>query len=151
MTDEDVYFEIHDAGDFLRVKPLYRHSYNSSDSDWDKNWVKVNIEIKVGFFTGNFSCDFMTFDFESFYNQFVLLYDDLNGSAEFTNLESNLELKIKGDGIGYFKLTGLAYDGYMYGENKLSFHFDFDQTQIKEIEKQLYYIIKKYPKIDDLK
>lgn len=148
MIDGDTYFEIQDAGNYLRIKPIYRHSYNSSDHDWDKNWIKVNIEIKVGSFTGNFLCDFMTFDFESFYNQFVLLYDDLNGSLEFSNLENNLELKIKGDGIGHFKLMGLAYDGYMYGENKLSFRFDFDQTQIKEIEKGLYQIIKMYPKIE---
>src|SRR5690606_4933969 len=102
IESEEMYFEIVDAGDIVRLEPLELIKY-CSDLDWDKNWIKTKVVVKSGKFSGQYWGEFMTVDFEKFKQELSRLYDNLNGTANFNDLEGYLELKIIGDGIGHFE------------------------------------------------
>ena len=74
----------------------------------------------------------------------------LNGIATFHTLESQVEIKIVGDGIGHLKAECEVMD-YAGTGNKLVFEINFDQTHIPKILNQLEKITKKFPKIGELK
>ncbi len=141
MTTDELYFELFDGGDLVRLEPL-ELQYQDSEHDWDKNWIKTLIAIRGGAFSGKFQADFMTVDFEKFKQELTRLYDDLKGSTSFYGMEDYLELKIKGDGHGHFNVDIIACDGL---GSKLNFSLAFDQTQIKELVRQLDKITKHFP------
>lgn len=143
MTTDELYFELSDGGDLVRMEPL-ELPYQDSAHDWDKNWIKTLVTIKGGAFSGKFKADFMTVDFEKFKQELMRLYDDLKGSTSFYGLENYLELKIKGDGNGHFNVDITACDQPGIG-GKLNFSLAFDQTQIKELVRQLDKITKHFP------
>ena len=151
MTDQtDLYFEILDAGDIIRLEPLEIVNYDSN-IDWDKNWVKTLVTIKGGEFSGQYTGDFMTVDFEKFKQELSGLYDNLKGTANFYDIEGYLQLKIVGDGFGHFEVDVEACDQPGICGSKLLFTMAFDQTEIKELVKQLDSITKRFPIIGDFK
>lgn len=141
---QEIYFEIFDAGDLVRLEPIELIKYNS-DVDWDKNWIKTNVTIKGGKFSGQYSGDFMTVDFEKFKQELSILYDNLQGTANFNDLEGFLELKITGDGIGHFQVNVKACDQPGVNASELTFTMGFDQTEIKDLLNQLDRITKQFP------
>lgn len=141
---QEIYFEIFDAGDFVRLEPIELIKYNS-DVDWDKNWIKTKVTIKGGKFSGQYLGDFMTIDFEKFKQELSILYNNLQGIANFNDLESYLELKITGDGIGHFEVDVKACDQPGVNASELTFTMGFDQTEIKELVNQLDRITKQFP------
>ena len=138
----DTYFEITDAGDIIRIEPLFLTS--------DRNWLKTKVTVKGGVFSGQFVADFMPTDFESFKRQFKNLYNDFNATATFAPLEKQLALKIKGDGLGHFEVDCQATPEPHIGQT-LTFSISFDQTEIKEIVRQLDKITKAFPIGGDFK
>lgn len=146
-TQDDIYFEISDSGNIVKLEPkqLVRQG---SELDWDNNWIITTITVKGGKFSGQYEAEFMTIDFEKFKQELSLLYNNLNGSATFNGLEEQLELKIKGDGIGHFEMIVTACDQTGYG-GKLKFTMSFDQTSIKELVSQLERITKNFPIVGD--
>lgn len=150
MTErQEIYFEISDAGDIVRLEPK-RLVREGSEIDYDNNWIITTVTVKGGRFSGQFDAEFMTIDFEKFKQELRPLYDNLKGSATFSGLEGQLELKIVGDGIGHFEVCVLASDEPGYG-GQLSFTMGFDQTSIKELVHQLDTITKKFPINGDFK
>lgn len=145
---QEIYFEIFDAGDLVRLEPIELIKYNS-DVDWDKNWIKTQVTIKGGKFSGQYSGDFMTVDFEKFKQELSILYDNLQGTANFNDLEGYLELKIIGDGIGHFEVDVKACDQPGVNASELTFTMGFDQTEIKDLVNQLDRITKQFPIIGD--
>ncbi|MBL7811001.1 MAG: hypothetical protein JNL57_02160 [Bacteroidetes bacterium] len=141
---QEIYFEIFDAGDIVRLEPLELIKYDS-DLDWDRNWVKTNVTVKGGKFSGQYSGDFMTVDFEKFKQELSRLYDNLKGTANFNDLEGYLELKITGDGIGHFEVDVKACDHPGVNASELTFTMGFDQTEIKDLVNQLDRITKQFP------
>ena len=151
MTEErDLYFELYDAGDLVRLEPIELIKY-SSDIDWDKNWVRTQVIIKCGKFSGQYLGEFMTVDFEKFKQELSRLYDNLKGSANFNDLEGYLELKIDGDGIGHFEVQGKACDKPGINGSELSFTMAFDQTALKGLVNQLDQITQQFPIQGDFK
>lgn len=149
MTERrEIYFEIFDAGDMVRLEPLELIKYDS-DLDWDKNWVKTNVTVKGGKFSGQYSGDFMTVDFAKFKQELSLLYNNLKGTAKFNDLEGYLELKITGDGIGHFGVDVKACDHPGIYASELTFTMGFDQTVIKDLINQLDIITQQFPIIGD--
>jgi hypothetical protein len=144
-----IYLEFADAGDIIRIEPLSLTNPNAQ-LDWDRNWIKTLVIVKGGVFSGEFAAEFMTTDFELFKQQLKRLDNDFNGSAIFEPLEAQLNLKIKGDGLGQFELDCEATPQQHLGQT-LSFSISFDQTQIKEYVKQLDTITKKFPIDGDFK
>lgn len=145
---QEIYFEIFDAGDIVRLEPIELIKYNS-ELDWDKNWIKTQITIKGGKFSGQYSGDFMTVDFEKFKQELSKLYDNLKGTANFNDLEGYLELKITGDGIGHFEVNVKACDQPGVNASELTFTMGFDQTELKDLVNQLDRITKQFPIIGD--
>lgn len=145
MTEQqEIYFELFDAGNLVRLEPIELINYDS-DIHWDKNWVKTEVTVKGGKFSGKYSGNFMTVDFEKFKQELSRLYDNLNGKANFNDLEGYLELKIKGDGIGHFEIQVNACDQPGINGSELSFTMAFNQTEIKELVNQLDRITKQFP------
>jgi len=150
MTERpDIYFELFDAGDLVRLEPIELIKYDS-DIDWDKNWVKTQVTVKGGKFSGQYSGEFMTVDFEKFKQELSRLYDNLKGTVNFNDLEGYLELKINGDGIGHFEVQVNACDQPGIYGSELSFTMAFDQTELKELVNQLDQITRQFPIQGDL-
>lgn len=150
MTErQEIYFEIVDAGDMVRLEPK-RLVREGSEIDYDNNWIITTVTVKGGRFSGQFDAEFLTIDFEIFKQELRPLYDNLKGSATFSGLEGQLELKIVGDGIGHFEVSVLACDQPGNG-GELSFTMGFDQTSLMEFVHQLDSITKKFPIIGDFK
>jgi hypothetical protein len=149
MNEETTFFEICEGGNFIRIE-LIGFNHPNAELDWDKNWVKGFISVKAGGFFGEFKADFMTVDFVSFKNELTKLYEKLNGIATFNTLESQIEIKIVGDGIGHLKAEREVMD-YAGTRNKLEFEINFDQTQIPKILNQLEKITNRFPKVGELK
>lgn len=141
---QEIYFELFDAGDIVRLEPIELIKYDSN-IDWDRNWVKTNVTVKGGKFSGQYSGDFMTVDFEKFKQELSRLYDNLKGTANFNDLEGYLELKITGDGIGHFEVDIKACDQPGINASELTFTMGFDQTELKELVNQLDRITKQFP------
>ena len=149
MSEENVYFEISESGNFIRIE-LIKQSHPNAEMDWDANWVKGFVNVKAGCFLGEFKAEFMTIDFVSFRNELAKLYDKLNGIATFHTLENQVEIKIVGDGIGHLNAEIEVMDFAGMG-NKLKFEINFDQTHIPKLLNELEKIIHKFPKIGELK
>lgn len=143
ISQEDLYFEIFDAGDLVRIEPKHL-AHKGAEMDYDRNWIITTVTIKAGKFSGKYDAEFMTIDFEKFKQQLMLLYDDLKGSAVFEGLEGQLELSIIGDGLGHFTIDVAACDHPGYG-GRLTFTMSFDQTDIKDLIHQLKNITETYP------
>ena len=148
MNEEKTFFEISESGNFIRIE-LTDFTHPNAEMDWDANWVKGFVNVKAGGFSGEFKADFMTVDFESFKTELIKLYENLNGIATFNTLESQVEIKIIGDGIGHLSAECEVTD-YAGMGNKLQFKINFDQTHIPKILKQLEKIINRFPKIGEL-
>lgn len=139
----EIYFEIFDRGDLIRVEPYQAVKYNSQH-DWDKNWVKTRVTIKSGVFSGQYVADFMTTDFELIKRDFKNFDKDFNATAKFEPLEGQLVLNISGDGLGHFEVECIARDQVGYG-GKLSFSINFDQTELTRLIIELDKITKAFP------
>lgn len=151
MTErQDIYFELVDAGDIVRLEPIELIKYDS-DIDWDKNWVKTQVTVKGGKFSGQYTGEFMTVDFEKFKQELSRLYNNLKGTANFNDLEGYLELKINGDGIGHFEVQVKACAQPGINGSELTFEMAFDQTDLKELTNQLDRITKQFPISGDLR
>lgn len=138
-----LYFELKYNGDFLRIE-LLNLAYPDSRLDWDRKWINSNASLKVGGFSGQFDCLLMTTDFDRFNKEFTPLYEKLDGTATFNTIEGQIEIKIKGDGIGHFEAVCRVMDFAGTG-NTLEFRLNFDQTIIPELVNQLENITRTYP------
>lgn len=145
----DLYFEISDSGDIIRLEPSHL-TYPNAELDWDRNWVRTKVTVKGGVFSGEYMAEFMTTDFEIFKQQLKMLDNDFSGMATFGPLEQQLILKIKGDGIGHFEVDCEATPEPHLGQS-LTFTMTFDQTIIKDLVRQLDVITKKFPINGDFK
>ena len=144
-------FEINDTGNFIRVTAI-RLMYPDAEMSWDRNWIESHIEISAAPFHGKYRASLMTVDFEKFKRELRRVYKDLSGVTAFNCLEDDIEIKIKGDGLGHFAATCTGKDTTNIHGSKLSFHLDFDQTQIPELINQLDEITKAFPIFgDDIK
>ena len=148
--NENLFFEIKSLGNFLKIEVLNLVNENS-ELDWDNNWINCKIYVSGGAFSGNYSAEIMTFEFEKFKHDLNSLYENLNGTAEFQEIENYIIVKVKGDGIGHFNAEIICFDYPGIDSAKLEFEIYFDQTFIKEIVNQLNQITKEFPITGDFK
>ena len=128
--------------EYLKVTILDRCHPECLDY-WDGNWLNCKIDIKVGGFTGDYISHLRSEEFFSFYEQLKIVYEDLSGVARFENMEEWLDILVKGDGIGHFKVNCIALDEPGIG-NTLEFKLEIDQTEIADLIKKLDKILKKF-------
>lgn len=150
MTDQNLlYFEIKESGNLIKIE-IVGLQYPSADDHWDRNWLTCIVYVKAGVFAGKFRANLMTTDFELFKRGMIKLYDKLDGVATFYTLESQVDIKIIGDGIGHLEAQCEVMDNVGFG-NKLNFKINFDQTQIQGIINQLEKITNEFPITGELK
>ena len=140
--EDEIYFEITDGPDIIRVEPL-QWSHPNADNDWDRKWIQSRITIKGGAFRGQFGCDLILSDFESFKNELRKAYDNLEETVTFKTLEGQIEIKCVGDGLGHFEVDCEVMDEAGIG-NTLNVTMSFDQTAIPELVRQLDTISNKF-------
>jgi hypothetical protein len=151
MTDrQELFFELFDAGNIVRLEPIESIKYDSS-LDWDKNWVKTKVTAKSGTFSGQYIGNFMTVDFEKIKRDLSWLYDNLTGTISFNDLEGYLELHITGDGIGHFEVNVKACDQPGINGSELTFTLGIDQAELTGLVSQLDRITKQFPIVGTLK
>ncbi len=137
------YLEIFDGRDFVRLEPIPAFD-DSSHLDWDRNWERTKVTVKSGAFSGNFTADFMTTDFELFKRDLKTLDKDFKGNARLEPLEGHLVVNIAGDGLGHFEVKCKAADYPGFGAT-LSFVLSFDQTELSRLIHELDTITKAFP------
>ena len=71
-------------------------------------------------------------DIIRFKKQAERLYRELNGYAEFTTIEQQVEFKIEADNLGHMTARGYLSDAVSFG-NRLRFTIKFDQTFLPKI------------------
>lgn len=141
--NDDIYFEIVDGADTIKIEPL-KWIHPDAELDWDRNWIYSRVTIKGGAFHGKFYCNLMSTDFELFKRELNKTYNSLQEKAEFNTLESQIQIKIIGDGLGHFIVDCEVVDQAGIG-NKLNIEMTFDQTQIPNFIRQLDKIVKQFP------
>ncbi len=100
------------------------------------NWLNVDIRVQTGGFRGEVSAAILTDGLIRFLNQLKPLHQTLKGSAEFSTIEGQLNLKLIGDGRGHIDLSGEVADRPGDG-NRLHFRLTFDQSQLGVSLRQL--------------
>ena len=104
----------------------------------DDNWLTSQVRVCVGGFRGKVDVAIVTDELAAFLIQLRPLYESLSGMAEFITLETQLHLRLTGDGKGHIELVGEVVDQPGIG-NRLHFTFQLDQSQlgtsIHELEK----------------
>ena len=124
------------------------HGYERPDSTdyYDANWLSCEVSVAVGKFRGETRCALWTVDFHSFAKSLRELESNLAGSAEFTTMEEQLTLSLKGDGLGHFELVGEVIDRPGRGNgNCLRWRFDVDQVQLDDFRRQIQRVVSTFP------
>ncbi|NIK93640.1 hypothetical protein GZ212_15880 [Mangrovimonas sp. CR14] len=138
----ETYFEIKDGIDFIKIQVL-KQNYPDGDLDWDRNSLNCNVSVKCGAFSGRFNADLMSWDFDIFKTELEYLYNNLNRTAIFEGIESQVRIVVQGDGIGHLKTRCQIMD-YAGTGNELNCELNFDQTELPQIIGQLEKITKEY-------
>jgi hypothetical protein len=141
--ETEIYFEITDGPDIIKIEPL-QWTHQNSDNDWDRNWIRSRVTVKGGAFRGQFTCDLFTSDFELFKRELKSAYDNLKSTATFKTIEGQIEIKCVGDGLGHFTVDCIAMDNAGVG-NELTIAMSFDQTFIPGLLRQLNEITNTFP------
>jgi hypothetical protein len=143
MNGDEIFLEIIDNGDFIKVTPQ-GFTYPDTDNEWDSKWLRAEVQIKVGAFAGNYIGEFMNVDFFELRKHLTYLYDHLGSSFTFEPLESYLKLTFKGDGLGHIELFCQASDNPGWNASNFEFYLNIDQTFIPKLINQLDLIIEEY-------
>lgn len=112
--------------------------------DENDDWLDATVSLHAGAFIGSFETLLMTCDFPPFRRQLEQLYATLSGSASFTTIEQQLQIRCSGNGLGGIEVSGVARDHVSDG-NELRFRFAIDQTFLKNILADLEEIEQVFP------
>jgi hypothetical protein len=118
--------------------------YPPTGEYYNDNWLSVRISVTVGGFQGKADACFLSAELADFLCQLQALYSALEGTAEFTTIERQLALKLRGDGKGHVVVDGKLFDQPGIG-NHLSFHVQIDQTQLKDSIRDLEQLVLRFP------
>ena len=117
---------------------VLRYERAPSGEYHDDNWLTAQVRVFAGGFRGKVDLAILTDELAKFLPQLRSLYEKLSGAAELITLESQLCLRVTGDGRGQIELIGEVADQPSIG-NRLHFTFSFDQSQlagsIRELER----------------
>ena len=111
---------------------------------WDDNWLRVDIRVQAGGFRGKAFATIITSELTPFLSALRLLHETLSGSADFTTIEEQLALRLRGDGKGHIELRGEVADQAGVG-NRLHFTLQLDQSQLGTSVRQLELVASQFP------
>jgi hypothetical protein len=110
----------------------------------DDNWLRVELRVQAGGFCGKAAAAIFTDELIRFASELHLLFETLSGSAEFTTMEGQLNLRLVGDGKGHIELCGEVADRAGIG-NRLHFALQFDQSQLGMSVRELERVTSQFP------
>ena len=119
----------------------------TAENTSDANWLKVEVDLRVGSFSGLYSAAVTTHDFFHFKEELNRVLDDLKGKAVFLTDEGTIELEVEIDAGGKAVVTGKAKVVDLPKVN-FSFHFETDQTYLNETLKDVETVIRHFPIVD---
>ncbi len=133
---------------FLLIEVMGR-SHSGSYDYWDGNWLTTKISVQAGAFAGHFHATLRGEEFERFLRDLRLVYTSLGTKnpvymAEFTTMEEQLSIVIRGDPLGNFVAQCIAVDVAGTG-NRLEFELAFDQSYVPEMLSELEVITTAFP------
>jgi len=125
-----------------RSHPQY---YDFSDGDW----LNTKISVQSGAFAGRFHATLRSEEFEQFLRDLRLVYSSLGTKnpiyvAEFTTIEEQISIVIRGDALGNFVAQCIAVDVAGTG-SRLEFELAFDQSYVPEMLSELEAITTAFP------
>jgi hypothetical protein len=125
---------IHIGSDSEYVKISLPPSYST------EGWAQAEVELSVSGFCGRIQPWVEAADFEIFTEQLRVLYDSLQGKADFSPREEQFTLKVESKSGGHIEITGVAWSKATF-ENKLEYVLELDQsflsTPLRELESLL--------------
>ncbi len=124
----------------LVIKPL-RYEYPNSSDAYDRSWISTAVAVKVNGFIGSYTTLIQDVEFAILCKELKYCYGDLNKDFEFMNMERDLGLKIKGDGLGHFFVNVDCEQQHV----RLSVEMMFDQSFLPKMIEDLEEINKRYP------
>lgn len=110
----------------------------------DDNRLTIDIRVQAGGFYGKMAATILTDDLAGFASQLRPLHETLEGTAELTTMEGQLSLRLTGNGNGQIELRGEIADRPGVG-NHLSFHLEFDQSQLGASIQELECVAAQFP------
>jgi hypothetical protein len=111
---------------------------------WDDNWLVVEVRVSAGGFRGKIRASIITSELTKFASELRPLLESLNGTAAFTTMEGQLNLRLVGDGKGHIELRGDVSDQAGIG-NRLHFVLQFDQSQLGRSVSELERVTSQFP------
>jgi hypothetical protein len=125
----------------LEVK---RRLFPDSEHPWDRNMLAVNATVVAGRFHGFLEGGMRVQELDSLRMTLRNMYERLRGEWHQEFLESWLDFRFKGDGLGHFEMICVAEDQPGMGD-ELRFKIGFDQTEIPEMLAALDEVISSFP------
>lgn len=112
---------------------------------WDGNWLNTKISVQAGAFAGYYHATLRSEEFERFLSDLWLVYTSSGTKnpvyvAEFSTVEEQLSIQIRGDALGNFVAQCIAVDVTGTG-NRL----EFDQSYVPKMLSELESITSAFP------
>jgi len=131
------------SGEHVKISLLSRN-HPECDDYWDGNWIASEVELHAGAYRASFRSNFRAEEFAFLHQSVCQFSETLCGSARFDTMEDQLAFELIGDGRGHIRVEGTSLDVVGVG-NRLSFHFEIDQTYLVGIVRSLEKSISTYP------
>lgn len=113
---------------------------------WDGNWVTSFLHVEIPGFQADFMADLRTDEFQQFRDELKTMRDTLKGKAKLIHMEEAIQLEGVIDPLGMVWWKGRfchpVGDGAV-----LTFDFNFDQTYLHGMIKDLNDILYEFPVI----
>lgn len=139
-VQDDLVFSIKCDGGTLEIKPLKYENPNADNAD-DRSWIDTVITVKIDGFFGNYTTSVQDVEFAILARELKYCFADIHKSFDFEALEGGFRLKVRGDGLGHFLVSG---ECNQYSAT-LSFDMTFDQSFLPKMIDELEAINKRFP------
>lgn len=129
---------------YLLVR-VFRRAHPGAVDYWDGNWLEVQIEARIGAWSGQYDAYLRVDEFISFREEIEKLQAGAVPKARFESMEGQLKLTLRHDQRSRLVIDGVARDAAGYG-NVLRFkEWEVDQEQPGRIVTQLADIENEFP------
>ena len=112
-----------------------------------EGWLQAMVYFDDKGFSANFEISIMLNDLYAFVDQLKPIQKFLTGTAIFSNIEDNINVKFSTDGIGHIEMNGMLRHSYNW-DLQILFVINSDQTFLQELITECDQILQYYrPKL----
>jgi len=123
---------------------VLRRTYPDASDYWDGNWLSTKVSVRSRGLSGTVASNTRAEEYREFLGALVLLYETLEGSAEFSTMEEWLTMKVYGDALGHIAVDVELRDTSVIG-NQLCCCLEMDQSYLKSAIASLQELVEKFP------